>query len=130
MEETDKYAGGAAQIRLKKKMTRHASRRPRPKTGASVPAENLEDDEALRSVDDRLSTIMDVREDIEVPGEPEEEYRVQSRVLALLDRYGGDACSVVQAVQRNSIHSSETDVYDQDYNTCLGSRRPIQAVFE
>jgi len=39
---TYRYAGGMAQIMLKKKMTRHESRRPSPKvTGPRVPEANL-----------------------------------------------------------------------------------------
>lgn len=40
---THKYAGGSVVRMLKKRMTRHESRSPRPyTTGPSVPVENLE----------------------------------------------------------------------------------------
>lgn len=74
-------------MRLKNKITRQESRRPRPKTiGPSVPVENL----GKGQVGPRVMK-WHTRENVEVHGEPDKEYFIKLGVSAIFIRYGDGA---------------------------------------
>lgn len=78
-------------MRLKNKITRQESRRPRPNTiGPRVPVENLAE---VRGAKDRR---WNTREDVEVHGEPNKEYFIKLFVLAILVGDGYGACGEVR----------------------------------
>lgn len=70
-------------MRLKNKITRHESRRPRPNTtGPSDPVENL--GQGQRAYEDEMWYG---REDVEVDGEPHKEYLIKLGVSAIIVWY-------------------------------------------
>lgn len=72
VRQTHKYAGRALHNKLKKRITRHESRSPKPKiTGPRVPAENLCNISV--GYDAAKQHEINAREDIEVHSQPDEE---------------------------------------------------------
>jgi len=78
-------------MRLKNRITRHESRSPSPKTaGPRVPAENLSNVSHVTSRVAYAGETVDEREDVEIHGEPDEEYLVVLGIRSALWRNGED----------------------------------------